>query len=374
MKELVSLDNILNIYETEISKHVKNKHKVFMFEKNKVQNISYIYNTLKSGDYNGGTYNIFLIREPKHRIVMAMDINDKIINHFITRYVLDRKLNKYLDIRNVATRKNMGTDYAIKLLKRYIELNKKYDNFYILKIDISKYFYSIDHNVLKKLLIDKLEKDEYDFLCNIIDSTNKEYVNKKIEDIKYSYLKKHPQFSKEINELPLYKNGKGLPIGNMTSQFLSIFYLYELDHYIINNLHIKYYIRYMDDFVLIHPDKKVLEKALKEIEDILNNKFKLKINYKKTKIVSIKTGFSFLGYNYKVKNKKTIIKLRQDNIKRTKKRIKEVYYYYNRGSINLESAFSSIMTYWYNKRYGSTMKVRRIINKYWFDKEFNENI
>ena len=73
----------------------------------------------------------------------------------------------------------------------------------------------------------------------------------------------------------------------MTSQFLSIFYLYKLDHYIVNNLHIKYYIRYMDDFVLIHHDKDVLKQALKKIENILKNIYKLKLNNKKTKIISI---------------------------------------------------------------------------------------
>lgn len=63
----------------------------------------------------------------------------------------------------------MGYDYAINLVKKYIEYNKKYDKFYILKIDISKYFYSIDHNVLKSLIIDKLNDDEYNIVCSIID-------------------------------------------------------------------------------------------------------------------------------------------------------------------------------------------------------------
>ena len=108
MKDL-KIDTIIDLFEKEISKNVKNKHKVYSFEKNKLQNINHIYNILKSGNYNGGKYNIFLIKEPKHRIVMALDISDKIINHYIARHVLEKKLSKYLDIRNVATRKNMGT-------------------------------------------------------------------------------------------------------------------------------------------------------------------------------------------------------------------------------------------------------------------------
>ncbi len=369
MKEYVNLEVLLNLFELEISKNVKNKHKVYMFEKNKFQNINRIINVLRTNNYNGGKYNIFLIKEPKHRIVMALDISDKIINHFIARYVLERKLSKYLDIRNVATRKNMGTDYGIKLLKKYLELNKKYDNFYILKLDISKYFYSIDHEVLKNMIKDKLDDEEFNMVSIILNSTNQEYINKKIANIKEKYLNLHPEYKKEMDALPYYYEGKGLPIGNMTSQFLSIFYLYELDHYIVHDLHIKHYIRYMDDFVLIHHDKKVLENAKKVIEDILNKKYKLKLNAKKTKIVNAKEGFSFLGYTYKIVNKKTIVKLKKEAYEKIKKKVKKVYYMYESGYLDFNSAFCSIMSYWYNRKYGSQMKVRRAINKYWFYKE-----
>lgn len=372
MKEYTNLETLLDLFEQEISKNVKNKHKVYMFEKNKFQNINHILEILKSGNYNGGRYNIFLIKEPKHRIVMALDISDKLINHFIARYVLEVKLSKYLDMRNIATRKGLGTDYGIKLIKKDLELNKKYQNFYILKLDISKYFYSIDHNVLKELVKDKLTEEEFNFLSKIIDSTNREYINLRIKDIKEKYLIKHPNFREEIEAIPYYEEGKGLPIGNMTSQFLSIFYLYELDHYIVHDLHIKYYVRYMDDFVLIHQDKEVLKDAYKKIENILIKKYKLKLNSKKTKIVSAKEGFSFLGYTYKVINGKTIVKLKKEAYEKTKKRVKEVYYMYEKGFIDFNCAFCSIMSYWYNRKYGSQMKVRRVINKYWFDRVHNE--
>ena len=153
----------------------------------------------------------------------------------------------------------------------------------------------------------------------------------------------------------------------MTSQFLSIFYLYELDHYIVNNLHIKYYIRYMDDFVLMHHDKKVLENALREITKILNDKYKLKLNEKKTKIVSIKEGFAFLGYTYKVINNKTIIKIKKQSYENIKRKIKEVYNRYKYQK-NISKPFMSVMSYWYNRKYGSQLKVRRVIDRYWFNK------
>ena len=367
MKENATLNNILNLYEKEIAKNVKNKNRIYYFEKNKMQNIEEIIKTIKSSDYKIDKYNIFMISEPKHRIIMALNIKDKIINHYIAKYVLEAKLTKYLDDRNIATRKNMGTDYGIKMIKKFIEKNKKYNNFYVLKMDISKYFYTIDHTILLNLLKDKLSKEEYNFLSAIIASTNQDYINKEINNIKNKYIIKKPHCAKEIGELPCYEEGKGLPIGNMTSQFLSIFYLYELDHYIVNNLHIKDYIRYMDDFVLIHHDKNVLKNALRKIEEILKNKYKLKLNIKKTKIVDIKEGFSFLGYTYKVIDKKTIVKIRKESYETIKKKIKEIYnkYLYQK---NISKPFMSVMSYWYNRKYGSQLKVRRVINKYWFEK------
>jgi len=256
VKELINYENIINIYDNEISKNVKHKRKLEIFERSKIQNINTIINILKSNNYNGGEYEIFLISEPKLRIVMSLKVIDKVINHFVTRYILEPKLTKYLDIRNVATRKNMGTDYGIKLIKKYLELNKKHEMFYVLKIDISKYFYSIDHNVLLNMLKDKLSFKEYNLIYNIIISTNKEYINKKINNLKEINKNKYLDRIKELEEIPIYNYGKGLPIGNLTSQFLSIYYLNELDHYIVHNLKIKYYLRYMDDFILIHHDKK----------------------------------------------------------------------------------------------------------------------
>ena len=118
MKVLIS--DIKKVYEEEIKKNVKNKRKIFNFEKNKIEYLIDIKNKLEKGDYDGGKYNIFLVYKPKIRIVMSQSIYDKIINHYVARFILIPKLNKYLNERNCATRKDMGTSYAIKLLKRRI--------------------------------------------------------------------------------------------------------------------------------------------------------------------------------------------------------------------------------------------------------------
>ena len=206
LKVKVNVNDIIDIYEKEVSVNTKNKSKVYNFEKNKIENIYDIKNIIESDNYKITKYNVFTINNPKYRMVMSLNMKDKIINHYVARFILLPKLNKYLDIRNCATRKNMGYDYAIKLLKRYIECNKKYGKFYILKIDISKYFYSIDHNILKELLKDKLNEEEYKIVSSIIDSTNESYINKIIINIKNNLLIKDKNRCNEINKLPLYKS------------------------------------------------------------------------------------------------------------------------------------------------------------------------
>lgn len=356
--------DIIDIYENEVAKNTKNKRKVYQFEKNKMQNIEYIYQTLQNENYNGGRYNIFLVKHPKYRVVMSLNMRDKVINHYFTRHILMPKLTKYLDERNVATRKGMGTQAGLNYVKKYLEKNKKYEIFYILKIDISKYFYSIDHQVLKDMLKKDLNEFEMKYISAIIDSTNRQYIN---EGIQYLKDKEYPRTNRkgEIDRIPFYNQGKGLPIGNMSSQFLSIYYLNALDHMIVHDFHIKYYVRYMDDFLLMHHDKKYLQECLEKIKEILENRYKLKLNINKTKIYSSKEGFEFLGYRFRIYNKKTIMTLRKETIIRMKKRVKEVNYLYNRNKISFESAFSSINNFLHTHQ-GSKEKTRRIIEKYWF--------
>jgi len=175
MDGLKAFDELLYVYDEYISKSCNSMKKVYMFEKHKMFNINNIYNKLIN-DYKMSGYNIFLIRHPKYRIIMSLNMYDKVINHYITLKYLIPNLTKYLDDRNIATRKG----YGIKLIKKYIEKNKKYGKFYILKLDISKYFYNIDHDILKSMLKGRLDDFSYNIICKIMDSTNLLYINEKI--------------------------------------------------------------------------------------------------------------------------------------------------------------------------------------------------
>lgn len=330
----VSLYDLLNIYENEFSKNIKNKKKLYNFEKFKMLNINEALN--KINNFDKEIYNIFLIKEPKERIIMSLNLKDKLINHYIARKVLIPKLEKYLDIRNTATRKNMGTSYAIKLLKKYLNINKKHKNLYVLKLDISKYFYNIDHNKLKNMLKDKLDKDEYDIVSKIIDSTDKDYVNKNIKKLK----NKNPS----LKSIPYYKKGKGIPIGGLSSQILSTYYLSEVDYYIIHNLKIKYMIRYMDDYILINKNKEYLKYCLKKIKGKLN-KYGLKLNKKKTQIINVKNSFIFLGYNFKIKNNKIIFNISNSVKHKINKNIKQKTKLYKNKKIKFNKFFLSLNFY-----------------------------
>jgi len=363
----VKFDDIKDIYENEVRVNTKNKSKIYRFERFKMQYLTEIYDVLSQDKYTSMKYNIFLINSPKYRIVMSLNIADKIINHYVTRFILMPKLEKYLDIRNVATRKGMGRDYAIDLVKKYLEHFKSKDACYVLKIDISKYFYTIDHNVLRGMIKDKLDEGEYKIVDTILKSTNETYINEKIQKIKGNAINRVPTRKDEIEEIPLYNYNKGLPIGNMSSQFLSIYYLNKLDHKIVHDYHLKYYVRYMDDFIIFSEDREYLKSVKDKIEKELNEIYRLKINKKKTNITNIKDGVVFCGYRFRIIDGKTVINVCKSTRNRVKRRIKEVKYLYSRGYMTSPSVFSSINTYYNGFKYGSKKKMQRMVDKYFFE-------
>lgn len=352
---ICNIDNIRYIYEEKVKKNTRNKKKIVSFDNYYMENLFYIKYVLSRKLYIPGVYNIFLITRPKVRVVMSQSIYDKVINHLVSYYILKPVILPCLIDSNVATIENKGTSYGIKLFRKYLIYNKcKYNNFYILKFDISKYFYSIDHNILKELLKRKIkDRDSLDIIFKIIDSTNRNYINNDIGKLINYYKNKISDRSiiKQLEDIPLYMCGKGLPIGNMTSQILAIFYLNDLDHYIKEKLGIKCYIRYMDDGVLIHYDKSYLKYCLNKINNICINKYKLKLN-NKTKIYNICEGIDFLGYRYFFKNNRLIVRVRNINKRNFKRKIKLYRYDYYKytnilGSYKGYFKYASSKNLWY---------------------------
>ena len=275
-----------------VSHTCKNKQGLYEFMMFGHARVARILEELRERRYHPNKYRCFMIFEPKPRLVMSQSIRDKVVNHFVAREYLLPLLERTLIDTNVATRTGMGSSYATKTLRRYfaqMKAKRPDAKIYALKIDISKYFYSIDHEILFQKLRRKVkDKDVLEILERIIAETNKPYINDVIDGFNKYYG----------TEIPHYEVGKGLSIGAMTSQFLAIFYLNDLDHYIKEVLKCHYYIRYMDDFLILSFDKNELS-DLKEKITVELSKLKLKVNPKSAIYnCCAVAGFSFLGYRY----------------------------------------------------------------------------
>ena len=311
--EAITFDNIYAMWKI-IKRTCKNRREVYTFSLNVNTNIMNIYNVLKSKTYTPGKYRTFMIFEPKARLVMSQSIFDKIINHFVANYYLIPFLESSLIDANVATRREKGSSYAMGLIKKYINkilINENPKEIYCLKIDISKYFYSIDHEMLIEMLKKKIQdKNVIHLIKLIIAETNNDYVNKKI--IGYN--------AKYNTEIPLYRENKGLSIGAMSSQFLAIFYLNGLDHFIKEKLGCKFYIRYMDDFLILDTNKERLKEVWRLI-DMEVARLKLRTN-NKSNLYRTTKGFNFLGFKYKLVNGKLIISHNKKTHYKIKKKLK----------------------------------------------------
>ena len=299
-QEICKIENIISAFN-EVCRNTNNKKKVQNYKQYKSIYISRICNVLNNKTYKVGKYNVFTIYEPKERRIVSQNLQDKVINHLVARYILYPVVMPCLIEQNVASRKNKGTRKGLESAKMYDTKCKiKYKNYYILKFDISKFFASIDQEILKEKIKRKIkDKDALDIIFKIIDSEE-----------------------------------QGLGIGSMTSQCLAIFYLNDLDHFIKEKLKLKYYVRYQDDGLIFHESKEYLKFCFKEIEKFLDKEH-LKLN-NKSRIYKNTNNFIFLGRNRKGKYAK------YRNIKRKIKYRKRLY---EDGKIDLMGYINTINCY-----------------------------
>lgn len=299
-QETCKMKNIMQAFD-EVCKNTKNKRKVRKYQEYKCVYVSRIYNIMINKEYEVGPSTIFTIYEPKERRIVSQNLQDKIINHLVSRQILYPTLNTCLIQENVASIKGRGTKEGLRLEREYIrKCNIKYQDYYILKCDISKFFASIDHARLKKKISRRIkDKDALNIVYKIIDSEE-----------------------------------QGLGIGNMTSQVLAVFYLNDLDHYIKEDLKIKYYVRYQDDFLLFHESKEYLKECLKNIEKFLQ-KEKLTLN-KKSRLYKNTNNFIFLGRNSKGRYAK---------YRNVKRKIKYKTFLYKNNKITIGSLINTLNCY-----------------------------
>lgn len=168
---ICKFNNIKSAYK-EVCKNTRNKRRVALLKDYAAVYIYRVYKTLSEKKYKVGPYNTFTIYEPKERKIVSQNIEDKIVNHLVARYILYPAILPCLLDVNVASRKNLGNSKGLQIAKEYSRICKqKYKNYYILKCDISKFFASIDHNILKQKILKRIkDKDALKIVFDIIDS------------------------------------------------------------------------------------------------------------------------------------------------------------------------------------------------------------
>lgn len=263
-EDICSFDNLLAAYKTVSSEH-RYKAASLRFYNHLEENLIQLQNELLWGLYRLGDFYTFIKYEPKRREINALPYRDRIVQSAICN-VIEPEIIKTFIYDSYACIKDKG---ALKAANRLSYFMGKGDSEYYLKCDITKYFYNVDL------------------------------------DIAFELYKRHISDVRTLNLIfqILHKDNpeKGIKIGNRLSQLTANLYLNELDRFIKHNLKVKYYVRYMDDFILTGT-KAELKRALKEIIKFLDEVLHLKLN-DKTTIDKCAKGIEFVGYKIYPKGK-----------------------------------------------------------------------
>ncbi len=274
--DIISFDSLYRAHRrARLGK--RHKKEVIEFEAALSENLWALHYDLKYGKYVVGDYRKFMIHDPKEREIQAISYRDRIVQHSLCDGYLMPLLDKHLIYDNAACRREKGTLFAIKRLRKFMcEYYKGHGkNGYFVKVDVSKYFPSIEHDLLKKKM-DRIVKDERvrSLLYLIIDS---------------------------YESTP----NRGLPMGNQSSQCFALLYLNDLDKFFKERMRVKYYVRYMDDILMLVPSKErardclLAARSLLEAEALLMNE--------KSQIIAVKNGVSFIGWHFYFGERGTLV-------------------------------------------------------------------
>jgi RNA-directed DNA polymerase len=315
------------------SKGKSKKFYVVEFQKDLCKNLLELKRELEMETYRPHPLTKFTIRDPKTRLIRKSIFKDRVIHHAIVN-ILEPIYEPRFIIDNYANRIGKGTIAAIqrfdkfkkevtrngKLIKNPIDNNMVRG--YILKADIKKFFDSVNQSKLIEILRRKVKDEKIIWLITKI-------------------LK---NFDDKI---------KGMPLGNMTSQFLANLYLNDLDYFVKHRLKMKYYIRYVDDFVIFHEDKKILEDCKNKIQKYLMN-LKIELHPNKSKIFPLYKGVDFLGFKIFYYYKRA----RKRNVNNFKRRLEKLEKAYLVGDISKSKFIASVEGWFAYVMWGNTYNLR----------------
>jgi len=248
----------------------RKKVDVQQFGAHLMDNVLALHYDLVNGIYCHGGYHAFKISDPKLRDIHKASVHDRLLHH-----ALHRKLYPFFDKTFIpdsySCRVGKGTHKALNRFNAFARAVSKNNTrtCWVLKCDIRKYFASIDHAIL------------FDILGRSISNEN---IAQLLVQIVHSFSS--------------LREGKGLPLGNLTSQLLVNVYMNEFDQYVKHILRAKYYIRYADDFVLLSDDREVLQKLLPRITGFLHDRLALELHSQKVFLKTFASGVDFLGWTH----------------------------------------------------------------------------
>jgi retron-type reverse transcriptase len=302
-----------NVYKAlhDASKGKRYHNDVLIFKKNLEENLFQLIRELNDQTYKPLPLRQFYVHEPKLRLISAPDFRDRIVHHSLIQIIEPLFERRFVD-ETFACRIGRGTHAGVTHLFHCTQLAKRqWGKYYVLKCDVTKFFPSINHAALKEIYRRTIrDKKVLWLLDTIIDFFSTEGMD-----------------------------GVGIPIGTLTSQLMANLNLDPLDHR-IKAMGVKYYARYMDDFVIIHQDKTFLREAWKDIELFLNEKLFLTLN-PKTTIYPGSHGIDYCGYRIWPSH----IKPRKSTVKRAKRRLRKFVKLYKDNAHILEHAKMSIMSF-----------------------------
>lgn len=292
----ITLQELFNSY-FECRKNKRNTANALVFETDYENNLVQLYEEINDGTYEIGRSIAFIVDKPVKREIFAADFRDRVVHHFIIG-----KLNHLFEEQFIhdsySCRVGKGTHFGIQRIARFIrQCSANYTKAcYILKLDLQGFFMSIN----KSILFTKLEK----FIKEKYNGTDKDLILKLCNQIVFndptkSCILKGTQ--SDWDDLPrtkslfYSKSDCGLPIGNLTSQIFANFYMDCFDHYVKHDLQIRYYGRYVDDFVIVHQNKSFLKKLIPKLSCFLKMELQVTIHPKKIYLQHYSKGVKFLG-------------------------------------------------------------------------------
>lgn len=261
------------------------------FEADLEKNLVELYEDLTSGSYKIGRSIAFVITHPKIREVWAADFRDRVVHHLIYNAICDRFHRRFIR-DNYACIPGRGTHDGLRRVTAHVRsITQSWSRpAYYLKADVANFFNTIDRHILVKLIEEYAHED---WLMALIRQVA-------LHDPRTNYQRRSPD--KEFARVPRHKSlfhagdGKGLPIGNLTSQFFANVYMNPLDQFVKKTLRAPYYGRYVDDMVLFHEDPAILNKWYESIDEFLQKNLALRLHPKKKHINLADKGIDFTGF------------------------------------------------------------------------------